>query len=74
MFDITLVLFSLICIFLLPGYGTLPFVTNSVSNIPKDQTSDFIVNLPYSAASGAVHLIGNFAPERIQKLSVSLSL
>lgn len=50
----------------LPGYGTLPFVTSSVSRIPKDHTSDFIVNLPYNAASGAVHLIGNFAPnERI---------
>lgn len=46
----------------LPGYGTLPFVTSSVSRIPKDHTSDFIVNLPYNAASGAVHLMGNFAP------------
>lgn len=47
----------------LPGYGTLPLVTSSVSRIPKDQTSDFIVNFPYRAASGAVHLIGNLAPE-----------
>lgn len=46
----------------LPGYGTLPFVTSSVSRIPKDHTSDLIVNLPYNAASGAVHLMGNFAP------------
>ncbi len=49
----------------LPGYGTLPLVTSSVSRIPKDQTSDLMVNFPYRAASGAVHLIGNFAP-RIQ--------
>lgn len=46
-----------------PGYGTLPLVTSSVSRIPKDQTSDLIVNRPYSAASGAVHLMGNLAPE-----------
>lgn len=46
----------------LPGYGTLPLVTSSVSKIPKDHTSDLIVNLPYRAASGAVHLMGNFAP------------
>lgn len=45
-----------------PGYGTLPLVTSSVSKIPKDHTSDLIVNLPYRAASGAVHLMGNFAP------------
>lgn len=49
----------------LPGYGTLPFVTNSVWRIPNDHTSDFIVNRPYSAASGAVHLIGNFAPKTV---------
>lgn len=56
--------------FFLPGYGTLPFVTSSVSRIPKDHTSDFIVNLPYSAASGAVHLMGNFAPkERIHEFN-----
>lgn len=45
-----------------PGYGTLPFVTSSVSRIPKDHTSDLIVNRPYKAASGAVHLMGNLAP------------
>lgn len=50
------------CALLLPGYGTLPLVTSSVSKIPKDHTSDLIVNLPYRAASGAVHLMGNFAP------------
>lgn len=33
-----------------------------MSSIPNDHTSDLIVNLPYSAASGAVHLIGNLAP------------
>lgn len=33
-----------------------------MSKIPKDHTSDLIVNLPYRAASGAVHLMGNFAP------------
>lgn len=37
-------------------------MTSSVSKIPKDHTSDLIVNLPYRAASGAVHLMGNFAP------------
>lgn len=46
----------------LPGYGTLPLVTSSVSSIPKDQTSDLMVKRPYRAASGAVHLMGNFAP------------
>lgn len=50
------------CALPLPGYGTLPLVTSSVSKIPKDHTSDLIVNLPYRAASGAVHLMGNFAP------------
>jgi len=45
-----------------PGYGTLPLVVSSVRRMPKDQTSDLMVNLPYSAASGAVHLMGNFAP------------
>lgn len=48
-----------------PGYGTLPFVTSSVCRIPNDHTSDLIVNRPYSAASGAVHLIGNFAPKTV---------
>lgn len=46
----------------LPGYGTLPLVASSVSSTPKDQTSDLMVKRPYRAASGAVHLIGNFAP------------
>lgn len=45
-----------------PGYGTRPLVTSSVSKMPNDHTSDLMVNFPYSAASGAVHLIGNFAP------------
>lgn len=45
-----------------PGYGTLPLVTSSVSSIPNDQTSDLIVKRPYRAASGAVHLMGNLAP------------
>lgn len=49
-----------------PGYGTLPFVTSSVSKIPKDQTSDLMVKRPYRAASGAVHLMGNLAPVRRQ--------
>lgn len=48
----------------LPGYGTLPLVTSSVSSIPKDHTSDLMVKRPYKAASGAVHLIGNLAPGR----------
>lgn len=34
-----------------------------MSKIPNDHTSDLIVNLPYRAASGAVHLMGNFAPK-----------
>lgn len=46
-----------------PGYGTRPLVMSSVSRMPKLQTSDLIVKRPYSAASGAVHLMGNFAPE-----------
>ena len=29
----------------LPGYGILPYVTNSVRRIPKLQTSDLIENL-----------------------------
>lgn len=33
-----------------------------MSKIPNDHTSDLMVNLPYRAASGAVHLMGNFAP------------
>lgn len=56
--------------FLLPGYGTLPFVTSSVSKIPNDHTSDLIVNRPYNAASGAVHLIGNLAPANIKKTDI----
>lgn len=36
--------------------------------MPNAQTSDLIVNLPYIAASIAVHLIGNFAP--IQKKNI----
>jgi len=34
----------------------------SCSKMPYDHTSDLMVNLPYSAASGAVHLMGNLAP------------
>lgn len=51
------------CLASLPGYGTLPLVTSSVSSIPKDHTSDLMLKRPYKAASGAVHLIGNLAPE-----------
>lgn len=58
----------------LPGYGTLPFVTSSVCRIPNDHTSDFIVNRPYSAASGAVHLIGNFAPKTVLTILSKLFL
>lgn len=60
--------------FLLPGYGTLPFVTSSVSKIPNDHTSDLIVNRPYNAASGAVHLIGNLAPANIGNTDNQFSL
>ncbi len=49
---------------LLPGYGTLPYVTISVKRTPKDHTSDLMVKVPKLMASGAVHLIGNFAPDR----------
>ena len=45
-----------------PGYGILPYETNSVNKIPKLQTSDLMENLEKLAASGAVHLIGNLAP------------
>lgn len=51
----------------IPGYGTLPLVTSSVSSIPNDQTSDLIVKRPYRAASGAVHLMGNLAPGKKEK-------
>lgn len=30
--------------------------------IPKDHTSDLMVNVPKLMASGAVHLMGNLAP------------
>lgn len=46
-----------------PGYGTRPLVMSSVRRMPKLHTSDLMVKRPYSAASGAVHLMGNFAPE-----------
>lgn len=38
---------------------------SSVSRIPKDHTSDLMVNLPKRAASGAVHLMGNLVPGEI---------
>ena len=44
----------------IPGYGTLPNVISSYKSIPNDQTSDLILNFLSNAASGAVHLIGNF--------------
>lgn len=31
--------------------------------MPKDHTSDLMLNVPKLIASGAVHLIGNFAPD-----------
>lgn len=37
-------------------------MTISYRRIPKDHTSDLIVKQPKLMASGAVHLIGNFAP------------
>lgn len=46
----------------LPGYGIRPYVTISISRIPKDQTSDLMVKEPKLMASGAVHLMGNLAP------------
>ena len=51
----------------LPGYGIRPWVISSVIIIPNDQTSDLIVNRPYIAASGDVHLMGNLAPGTIEK-------
>ena len=41
-------------------------VMSSVSRIPKDHTSDLIVNLQKRAASGAVHLMGNLVPREIE--------
>ena len=53
----------------------------SCSKMPYDHTSDLMVNLPYSAASGAVHLMGNLAPanrgnqvEQIEENALTLSL
>lgn len=46
--------------FVLPGYGTLPNVISSYNSTPKDQTSDLMLNLRSNAASGEVHLMGNF--------------
>lgn len=37
-------------------------MTASVRRMPKDQTSDLILNVPKLMASGAVHLMGNLAP------------
>ena len=37
-------------------------MTISVRRIPKDHTSDLILNVPKLMASGAVHLMGNLAP------------
>lgn len=39
---------------------------SSVIRIPKDHTSDLIVNLQKRAASGAVHLMGNLVPREIE--------
>ena len=47
----------------LPGYGIRPYVTSSYSKIPNDHTSDLTLNFRSKAASGAVHLIGNFVAE-----------
>lgn len=46
--------------FFLPGYGTLPNVISSYKSTPKDHTSDLMLNLRSNAASGEVHLMGNF--------------
>lgn len=40
---------------------------SSVSRIPKDHTSDLIVNLQKRAASGAVHLMGNLVPGEVER-------
>lgn len=37
--------------------------------MPKDQTSDLMLNVPKLIASGAVHLIGNFAPNYYTKIN-----
>ena len=39
--------------------------------MPYDHTSDLMVNLPYSAASGAVHFMGNFAPMNTERWRLS---
>lgn len=42
-------------------------MTISVRRIPKDHTSDLMLNVPKLMASGAVHLIGNLAPIVVRK-------
>lgn len=42
----------------IPGYGGVPRVMISIITMPKDQTSDLVVKLKVSIASGAVHLTG----------------
>lgn len=46
----------------LPWYGICPNVMISYNKIPKDQTSDLILNLLSWMASGAVHFTGNLVP------------
>ena len=65
-----------VCVFCLSVYvsirGERPFrwlvrARTSKRTMPNDQTSDFVVKRPDSAASGAVHLIGNLASTHLQR-------
>ena len=50
-----------------------PKVINSYNKIPKDHTSDFILNFRSNAASGAVHLIGNFVSVKRKQIFLNLT-
>ena len=43
-----------------------PFVTISVSRMPKDHTSDLVLNVPLKAASGAVHFMDNLRSKPVK--------
>ena len=46
----------------------------SISRIPNDHTSDLMVKEPKLMASGAVHLMGNLAPECVVVCVYSVKL
>ena len=47
------------CQIILPGYGVTARVNNSHRNIPNDQMSDCVENIPSVIASKAIHFTGN---------------